>query len=164
MFFNSHLVSKASQVIEILAARNHKISFAESCTGGLLSALFTEIPGSSKAFDRGLITYSNKAKVEMLGVNEKVLAKYGAVSSQTAKEMAIGVIKNSDAGLSVSITGIAGPDGGSKEKPVGLVYICLAKKSGNEIRTLCRKFNFAGNRSQVRMSTLSCVLEMLKSI
>lgn len=161
MFFNSSLINKASQVTEDLKRRNLKISFAESCTGGLLSALFTEISGVSQVLDRSFVSYSDEAKVEMLGVNEEFLVKYGAVSSQTANAMAIGAINNSRADLSVSITGIAGPSGGSKEKPVGLVYIGLAKKGENEIKTSYRKFNFSGDRADVRKRVLSEALDLL---
>ncbi len=156
--FNAHLINKTSQIVEELKGQNKKIAFAESCTGGLLSGLFTEISGASDVLDRSFVTYSNKAKVEMLGVDQDSLEKHGAVSEIIAKQMANGALKNSDADLAVSITGIAGPGGGSKEKPVGLVYIGLAKKDGF---SRVRKFNFAGDRSQVRVSVLKAVLEIL---
>lgn len=157
MFFNSYLINKVSQIVEELKKKNLKIAFAESCSGGLLSGLFTEISGVSDVLDRSFVTYSNKAKVEMLGVDKDSLDKYGAVSEIIAKQMAKGALKNSDADLALSITGIAGPNGGSKEKPVGLVYIGLAKKDGF-VRV--RKFNFVGDRSQVRLSVLKNGLEM----
>lgn len=160
MFFNSHLINKTSQIVEGLKKQKLKIAFAESCSGGLLSGLFTEISGASDVFDRSFVTYSNKAKVEMLGVNEDVLAKFGAVSFEVAKAMAIGALKNSDADIAISITGIAGPNGGSKEKPVGLVYVGFARKGE---ATKVRKFNFAGDRSQVRVATLEAVLGLLDS-
>ena len=159
MFFNSFLRSQAKKILQILEEKNLKIASAESCTGGLLSALFTEIPGSSKAFERSFVTYSNAAKIEMLGVKKSTLENFGAVSEEVAKEMAIGVIKNSQSGVSVAITGIAGPNGGSAEKPVGLVYIatCADKKIS------VRKFYFSGDRSEIRKSTLIAALEMIEN-
>ena len=161
MFFNSHLINKTSKIVEDLKRQNLKIAFAESCTGGLLSSLFTEISGSSEVFDRSFITYSNEAKVEMLGVDKRALNQYGAVSLQIAKQMAKGTINNSMADLSISITGIAGPNGGSKEKPVGLVYICLGKRGESGVKTSCRKFNFTGDRSDIRKRVLNEVLNLL---
>lgn len=112
------------------ACARHRIlaATAESCTGGLIIAQLTEIPGSSSMVDRGFVTYSNDAKMEMLGVSAEMLEKYGAVSSQTAYEMAEGALKNSRAGITLAVTGIAGPDGGSPEKPVGLVWFGMAVK------------------------------------
>lgn len=113
---------KACAQREILAAT------AESCTGGMIIAALTDIPGSSSAVDRGFITYSNEAKMEMLGVSAATLEKYGAVSRETALEMAAGALVHSHAGIALAVTGIAGPDGGSEEKPVGLVWFGLAKR------------------------------------
>lgn len=158
MFIDSHLKNKASQIVENLKEQGLKIAFAESCTGGLLSALFTEIPGVSEVLDRSFVTYSNKAKVEMLGVDEDLLLKFGAVSEQVAKAMVIGALSNSDTDVAVSITGVAGPGGGTEEKPVGLVYVGVARKGGI-IRV--RKFNFSGDRCEVRARTLQDALEML---
>ena len=160
MNFNKNLIAKAQKILEIIEKRNLKIASAESCTGGLLAGLFTEIAGSSKTFERGFVVYSNCAKNEMLGVKNNSLKKYGAVSQEVAKEMAIGAIKNSVADIAISITGIAGPSGGSKNKPVGLVYIAVASCGANKV--MVRKFNFCGNRSDVRKSTLISALEMLE--
>ena len=150
MYLNQTLKSQAKEILDLAKEKNIKLAFAESCTGGLLSALFTEIPGSSAVIDRSFITYSNQAKIEMLDVNEQTLEKFGAVSEETAKEMAKGAIKNSTAQISISITGIAGPDGGSEEKPVGLVYIGVSSPK----KTQVRKFNLYGNRSEVRKSAI----------
>lgn len=156
-YFNSSIIKKAQEIIEIASLKNLKIATAESCTGGLLAAIFTEISGSSKVLERGFVSYSNEAKSEILGVNPKIIEKYGAVSQETAKEMAEGAIKNSKAQIAIAITGIAGPSGGSKEKPVGLVYIAIL----NNNRTFIRKFNFAGNRSEIRKQTIIESLEII---
>jgi nicotinamide-nucleotide amidase len=155
MFFNSSLQNQAKKILQNLEEKNLKLVAAESCTGGLLSALFTEIPGSSKAFDRGFVTYSNAAKIEMLGVKKQTLEKFGAVSKEVAQEMSNGAIKNSQAQISIAITGIAGPEGGSAEKPLGLVYIA--------VNDLVRKFNFSGDRSEVRKSSIIAALQMLET-
>ncbi|MCG4586440.1 nicotinamide-nucleotide amidohydrolase family protein, partial [Anaerosalibacter bizertensis] len=109
--------------------KNHMtVAFCESCTGGLVSSRFTAIPGASQVFERGIVTYTNNSKIEELNVKESTLKTYGAVSEETAKEMAIGLLNKSNVDMALSITGIAGPTGGTKDKPVGLVYIGLASK------------------------------------
>jgi len=120
------------------------IATAESCTGGLLAHTLTNISGSSEYFDRGIVTYSNKSKIELLGVNQEIIRKYGAVSEETAKSMAIGIKEKSKVDIGVSTTGIAGPTGGTKEKPVGLVYIGIATSKD----TTVKKFIFSENRLQ----------------
>ncbi len=159
MFFNSSLQNQAKKILQIAEGKGLKISTAESCTGGLVSALLTEIAGSSAAFERGFVTYSNQAKHELLGVKQDTLKKFGAVSKETAYAMAKGAIKNSKADISVAITGIAGPNSDSTSKPVGLVYIAISSKSKIQIR----KFNFFGNRNQVRESSLIAALSMLEN-
>lgn len=156
MLFNSSLIRSAEKILELAREKNLKISTAESCTGGLLSALLTSISGSSEIFDRGFVTYSNQAKIDMLGVKEKTLKDFGAVSFEVAQEMAIGVLKNSQADVSIAITGIAGPKSDDTEKPVGLVYIAFATKE----KILVRKFNFSGNRDEVRMASAIAALEL----
>lgn len=131
---------------------------AESCTGGLVSAIFTEIPGSSKWFDRGYVTYSNNAKIKILGVSEKNLNKFGAVSQEIANEMSLGALKQSEANLSISITGIAGPEGGSENKPIGTVFFSIAKK--NKV-LLKHKANFTGSREVIRRESILFVLNKL---
>ncbi len=124
---------------------------AESCTGGLIAATITEIPGSSGYFERSFVTYTNIAKQEMLGVRSETLAAVGAVSERTAKEMAAGALQHSHADLAVAVTGIAGPGGGSADKPVGTVWIAFCKK-GELPQACCH--HFAGSREQVRLQTV----------
>jgi PncC family amidohydrolase len=159
MFFSSDLKNQITEILNSAQKKNLKIATAESCTGGLLSALFTEISGSSKIFERGFVTYSNEAKISMLEVKKETLEKFGAVSEEVAKEMAIGAIKNSLADLSVAITGIAGPDGGTDEKPVGLVHIACFNKKNQKL--ISRKFNFSGDRFEIRKSALISSLQLL---
>jgi len=121
-------------VAELLFAQRKTISTAESCTGGLIAKCLTDVPGSSRYFLRGLVTYSNEAKMELLGVSAQTLANHGAVSEQTAREMAQGCRDQSKTDFALSITGIAGPDGGTPEKPVGLIYVGLAHAAGVEVR------------------------------
>lgn len=148
-----------NETVELLIKHKMKISTAESCTGGLLSALITAVPGASAIMDEGFVTYSNTAKMKYLGVNEDTLKDYGAVSSETAYEMADGLFKRSGADITVGITGIAGPDGGTEEKPVGLVYagICV-----NGI-TKVIKMNHSGSRDEVREKTCKKVFETIKN-
>ena len=142
-----------------LMKRGLTVSAAESCTGGLFGAALTDIPGVSAIFDRSLVTYSNRAKVEELGVNEETLEQFGAVSEETAREMAEGVRRVSGTDLGVSVTGIAGPDGGTEEKPVGTVYIALATKDG----TVCRKlFWNTGNRQYNRRNAVLNMLDLIR--
>ena len=140
-----------------LKERGWRIAVAESCTGGLLGYILTAVPGSSEYFYGGVISYSNQAKMDLLGVNPGTLAKWGAVSELTAQEMAEGIRKQCHVQLGVAITGIAGPGGGSQHKPVGLVYLALASEGSTSVF----KRQFSGNRSQVRQNS---VLEALKLI
>jgi nicotinamide-nucleotide amidase len=129
--FSSDLLKLSQKVGKALKKKKLRLATAESCTGGLIAALLTEIPGSSAILDGGFVTYANGAKTKALGVPHAMIRKYGAVSAQVAEAMAKGALKHSNASVAVSVTGIAGPDGGSKEKPVGLVFIGFAsKKSG----------------------------------
>lgn len=160
MFFTKNLQNITAEILQKAEKKNIKITLAESCTGGLLSALFTEIQGSSKVFERGFIVYSNEAKQELLQVRKELLDNFGAVSEQVCVAMAQGAIKNSHAQIALAITGIAGPDGGSKEKPVGLVYIA-ALNTNNPSYITKRKFNFAGNRSEVKKQVIIEALHIL---
>ena len=138
-----------------------KISCAESCTGGMLAAKLTDLPGSSAIFDRGFITYSNNAKIELLGVSRKTLVKYGAVSEEVAREMALGALLRSDAHVAISITGIAGP-GASKFKPEGLVYFAVAQKKNI---SLAQKIEFGAiGRKNVRIACCKFALKWLFEI
>ena len=151
--------SYAKQVIELARTRGVKIATAESCTGGLIAGALTDIAGSSAVVDRGFVTYSNSAKMEMLEVSPETLQAHGAVSSQTAQQMAEGALAHSQASLTVSVTGIAGPGGGSADKPVGLVWFGLAQ-AGKPTRTLSRKFGDVG-RDLVRALTVEQALRLL---
>jgi nicotinamide-nucleotide amidase len=135
------------------------VATAESCTGGLVAGAITEIPGSSEIFDRGFVTYSNKAKQEMLGVAARTLLQYGAVSAQTAIEMAEGALKNSRADVAVAITGVAGPGGGTAQKPVGLVHFACARR-GRQTAHVERRFGPLP-RDEIRTASVKQALNML---
>jgi nicotinamide-nucleotide amidase len=155
MVFDMHKLQKLS----VLALKlNSKIVSAESCTAGLLSASLTEIPGSSAFFEQGYITYSNNSKTSVLGVENKTLKKYGAVSEQVAKQMAKGALKRSNSTIAISITGIAGP-GGSDYKPEGLVCFAVTKKNG-KTRTETMEYGPLG-RSKVRSSAVKTAINLL---
>ncbi|MFZ5353756.1 MAG: competence/damage-inducible protein A [Bacillota bacterium] len=147
-----------SAVIKLLQHSNITISCAESCTGGLLSQRLTSVPGASKSFMNSIVTYSNEAKMKFLGVEEQTLSSHGAVSSETAYEMAEGIRRVSGTDIGVSITGIAGPDGGSAEKPVGLVYIGISYKD----KTEAHKFLFSGNREKIRYYSSTRALDLIR--
>lgn len=156
-------MSLSEKLNHALRSRGFKMASAESCTGGLISAGITDIAGSSEIFDRGFITYSNEAKMNLLGVSAATLEAFGAVSEQTAIEMAEGAIQHSLADVAVSVTGIAGPGGGSPEKPVGLVYIGVGLK-GQKAKAF--QHNFHGDRTAVRQqsveSALSHILDLIE--
>ncbi len=155
----TEIVAAAKRIIEDFSARKLTVATAESCTGGLVVSALTEIPGSSAVVLCGFSTYSNDAKHRMLGVPEETLRQYGAVSRETAEAMVRGALKNSDATLSVAITGIAGPGGGSPEKPVGLVHFAASKRGGGLI---AREMRFGDiGRSEVRRRSVLVALEML---
>lgn len=145
-------------VVNSLKEKKKTISCAESCTGGMLSAKITDVSGASEVFNRGIVTYTNIAKMENLGVPKETLDKFGAVSKETAKFMAEGVRRVSKTDIGVSVTGIAGPTGGTKEKPVGLVYIALA----NETETFVKELRLDGNRQKIRELTCKNVLDMVR--
>jgi nicotinamide-nucleotide amidase len=148
----------ADRFLKACQARGILSATAESCTGGLIIALLTDIPGSSSMVDRGFVTYSNEAKMEMLGVSAATLDAHGAVSRETALEMASGALARSHAGIALSVTGIAGPDGGSAEKPVGLVWFGVAV-GGRPARAERRLFENRG-RDFVRRQTVVTALEL----
>lgn len=156
-------IEDAAQIIVTdFTERGLLISTAESCTAGLIAGAITEIPGSSSVLDRGFVTYSNEAKREMIGVANATLKAHGAVSRTTALEMAQGAIGNSGANISIAVTGIAGPGGGTDEKPVGLVHLAAAR-TGHE--TLHREMRYGDiGRSAVRLATVRTALEMLIEI
>ncbi len=145
------------KVANLLKEKNLKIASAESCTGGLIAHTLTNISGSSDYFERGVISYSNKSKTELLGVPEDILKKYGAVSMQVAKIMAESIRTSSKVDLGISTTGIAGPTGGTKEKPAGLVYIAISTSQ----KTYIKKYKFNGNRLQNKELTCNEALRMI---
>lgn len=148
----------AEAIVHKAGAEGLTIVTAESCTGGLIGAALTDVPGSSAAFDRGFITYSNDAKAEILGVPRALLRRHGAVSGEVARAMARGALQKSRSDIAISVTGIAGPDGGNAEKPVGLVWFALATRDG--VRAERRVFAH-GSRSFVRTKTVETALAMI---
>ncbi|MGZ8135723.1 MAG: CinA family protein [Methylococcaceae bacterium] len=153
---DNELVELAAQLGRLLASKGEKIATAESCTGGWIAQTITEIPGSSAWFDRGFVTYSNAAKVQMLGVNPQTLERLGAVSAETASEMVTGALMHSNAECAIAVTGVAGPDGGTPEKPVGLVFIAWQWK--NQAPEIVKQ-QFSGNRRQIRAQTVKTAIE-----
>ena len=156
------LVDKARQVIEANRAAGKHIAVAESCTGGLVSAALTEIPGSSEVFEAGFVTYSDKAKMNRLQVAQDVIETFGAVSVATAWAMARGALEASKADIAVAITGIAGPGGGSPSKPVGTVVFARAEKGKDPEEIVADQKLFAdGGRGDVRLQAALCALDLL---
>jgi nicotinamide-nucleotide amidase len=152
----------ATTVLDLCRARGLLVATAESCTGGLVAGALTEIAGSSDVVDSGFVTYSNQAKETLLGVPAATLKRYGAVSAETARAMAAGALKNSRADLAVAITGIAGPGGGSKQKPVGLVHFAAASRDGHKL-ALRRLFGKIG-RHRVRERSVAEALKLLQKL
>ena len=148
----------SKKVVGLLRKKNHKISFAESCTGGLLASSITSVSGSSKIFTLGLITYSNQAKIKTLKVPKRIILKYGAVSNETCLTMVKNLSKISMTNISISITGVAGPKGGTKEKPVGLVFIGIKKGK----KTLIKKYLFKNKkRNLIQKATVNKALNLV---
>jgi nicotinamide-nucleotide amidase len=157
---DDELRAPAKRVLDLFRARGLKVATAESCTGGLVAATLTEIAGSSDVVDCGFVTYSNAAKQAMLGVPAATLKRHGALSGETAAAMAAGALKNSQADLAVAITGIAGPGGGTTEKPVGLVYLAAASRDGRRLART-RRYGKIGRR-RVRQRSVAEALELLQ--
>ncbi len=154
------MIKLAKKVVKLLSKKGLRISFAESCTGGLLSSSITSISGSSKVFTLGFVTYSNLAKINILKVPKKILIKHGAVSYETCSSMVKNINKISKTNISLSITGVAGPKGGTREKPIGLVFIGI--KKGN--KTLVKKFLFKNKkRSSIQKATVNKALNLILS-
>jgi nicotinamide-nucleotide amidase len=145
-------------VAALLAERGLRLALAESCTGGMLASRLTEVPGASAFLDRATVAYSNEAKVEVLGVSPEVLARHGAVSEEAARAMAEGARARARADVGVAVTGIAGPGGGTEDKPVGLVFIALSGSAGD----LVRRFHFPGDRDRVRRQACQAALDLLR--
>ncbi|MGZ2380050.1 CinA family protein [Rhizobium leguminosarum] len=160
--FPQDIISTAEAIIRDFKAAGLMISTAESCTGGLIAGALTDISGSSAVVDRGFVTYTNSAKVEMLGVQAETLLRFGAVSEETARQMVHGALFRSRAEIAVAVTGIAGPGGGSAEKPVGLVHLAAKSRAG----ALVHRKMFYGDigRGEVRLATIRTALEMVRSL
>ncbi|MBQ8147589.1 MAG: nicotinamide-nucleotide amidohydrolase family protein [Lachnospiraceae bacterium] len=148
------------QVIALLAERHMTITTAESCTGGLIAGRLVNVSGASNVFGRGFVTYANEAKEEILGVKHSTLEQHGAVSKQTVKQMAKGAAKQAKADVAIAVTGVAGPDGGTPEKPVGLVYIGIYYAG----KVYWQECHFKGNRARVRNLTVVNSLHFLKQL
>jgi nicotinamide-nucleotide amidase len=158
--FTEDLIAGAEDLVRLLRTRQITLVTAESCTGGLLAALMTEIPGSSHIFERGFITYSNEAKTELLGVSREALARHGAVSEETARAMAAGALEKSSATMAVSITGIAGPGGGTIEKPIGLVFLACMRRDAIPAVSKLELGN--PGRSVIRITAVAKALELMR--
>lgn len=151
------LTGKAGELLEMCLLHGVMLAAAESCTGGLVAAALTAIPGSSRVVERGFVTYSNQAKSSMLGVPAALIEAHGAVSAEVARAMAEGALIHSEADIGLSITGIAGPDGGSAEKPVGTVHIAAAQRGAVTLHRHCR---FDGDRDSVREQSALAAMEL----
>lgn len=159
--FPSSLIDRAAALEARCRDRGLKLATAESCTGGLISGLLTEIPGSSAVLERGFVVYSNDAKQELLGVSDEVLAAHGAVSEATARAMALGALAHSLADIAVSVTGVAGPDGGTAAKPVGLVHFACASRGG-ATTAIERRFG-PQSRAAIRMASVETAIGLLEA-
>lgn len=158
------LIAKAREIVAANLAAGRRVAMAESCTGGLVSAALTEVPGSSAMFEVGYVTYANSAKLAALGVSEDVLDTFGAVSVATAWAMARGALMRSGADVAVAITGIAGPDGGSASKPVGTVVFARAERGQDDETVFAdtKRFDPEGGRAAIRLQAALCALELLE--
>jgi nicotinamide-nucleotide amidase len=151
------LVGLAVRLQDLCLERSLTVGTAESCTGGLVAHILTEVPGSSSYFRAAVVTYSDEAKQTLLDVPDDVLAAHGAVSAQVARAMAMGARRRLGVGLAVGVTGIAGPDGGSEAKPVGLTYVAVADEAGEEVK----RFHWQGDRAENKRLSAEAALEML---
>jgi nicotinamide-nucleotide amidase len=156
--FDPETLTLAERVLARCRARHWRLATAESCTGGLVAAALTEVAGSSDVVERSFVTYSNEAKIELLGVSAETIAAHGAVSAQTTAAMAQGAIARAPVDLAVAIAGVAGPGGGTPQKPVGLVYLGVAKKDGT---ARIERRIFPGDRARIRNAALLLALELL---
>jgi nicotinamide-nucleotide amidase len=157
--FPDDLVHAASELLDLCKEANVMLATAESCTGGLIAGCLTEVAGSSAAVDRGFVTYSNEAKNEMLGVPMDMIIQHGAVSEPVARAMAEGALERSRAGITIAVTGVAGPGGGTDAKPVGLVHFGCAGSMGTTIAA-CHVFD--GDRAAIRLATVHTALTMIR--
>ncbi len=152
------IIERIRQIIHQFSKRNVSIAVAESCTGGYISHMMTNISGASKVFERGIVSYSNRAKIDMLGVNPEDIEEYGAVSEPVANQMANNIRQRSDVDIGIGVTGIAGPKGGSPEKPVGLVYIGFSTVK----ETVVKKHNFKVDRITFKKLVLQKIMQFLE--
>jgi nicotinamide-nucleotide amidase len=155
------LVDQAGALLDRFAAANLKLATAESCTGGLIAAGVTELAGASHVFERGFVTYSNAAKTELLGVSEQMIASHGAVSAEVAGAMAQGALEGSHADIAIAVTGVAGPGGGSTEKPVGLVFVAGVRRGA---AAQVERHVFPGDREEIRIATVRAALALAFSL
>ncbi|MEE8516308.1 MAG: CinA family protein [Alphaproteobacteria bacterium] len=156
--FPKELIDQTKALVETCRDAGLMIGTAESCTGGLLAACLTEIPGASQVFERGFVTYTNTAKVDMLGIPEALIRDHGAVSEEIARAMAEGVLSRVNADLSASITGIAGPGGATPAKPVGLVHMASIRRGGEMLQ---ERHVFSGSRNEVRLAAVTAAIAIL---
>lgn len=166
---DAQLAELVSRVASWALGNKHRIATAESCTGGWIAKVFTDLAGSSRWFERGYVTYSNSAKVADLGVAQQTLDAFGAVSEQTVREMATGAIRASGADVAIAVSGIAGPDGGSPEKPVGTVWFCVGRTGGDagaggQPTLVAERQVFAGDREMIRRASVRRALELVLGI
>ena len=159
--FPTPLTDQAGRLLDRMRQRDWRLVVAESCTGGLITACLTEVPGSSAVVERGFVTYSNQAKIDLLGVPEPLILKHGAVDQGVAAAMAAGALARANADIAVSATGIAGPGGGSAAKPVGLVYIGVA---GGGANPTARPHQFDGDRTAVRLATVAAAFDTVMGL
>ena len=155
------ILAQAAELLERYRAAGWRLATAESCTGGLIAAALTHVPGSSDVVDRGFVTYSNAAKTEMLGVDAALIASHGAVSGPVAAAMVAGAVARSSADAAVAVTGVAGPGGGSADKPVGTVWFGVARRGGT---AMTERMVFAGDRTAVRAATVARAFELLSGL
>ena len=160
--FSDDLAATARDLLDDLRRQDLKLVTAESCTGGLITALLTDIPGSSDVLERGFVTYSNDAKIEALGVPRALIAQFGAVSAEVAMAMATGALAHSKADIAISVTGVAGPGGGTGEKPVGLVYLAALRRGQDGVTKECR-FGVT-SRSAIRMASVGAALGLIRQV
>ncbi len=156
------LVAEAAALLAELRAKGLTLATAESCTGGLIAAVLTEVPGSSDVFERGFVTYSNAAKTELLGVPPELVARHGAVSEEVARAMSEGALEHSRAELAVAVTGIAGPGGGTAAKPVGLVHVSAAMLNGSAIAREIRLGDIG--RAEIRRATVAEAFKLVRAL
>ena len=160
MKFSKKLLVSTSKIVRHCAKKRWRIATAESCTGGLIAACITEIPGASKVFQQGYVTYSDASKNKILNVSVNSIREFGAVSREVAILMANGLYSRSKCNLSISVTGIAGPNGATKHKPIGLTYIAIKSKR----ISFCKKFIFLGDRNKIRLATVEKTISIISQI